>query len=180
MNVAEQNISKSSKAFGDYVWPIIKNVLGGGRIIPVEGMATNDMAQTLDRLSGIDAWQVVGNEEGIRGIASRVQPSGKCWGTFTIRRSIVSGNETEYHKRIRAIFYPDKGLLFPTITIQAYVNKDYQQPVYGVGVIKTKDLFLAALLHEWQTKTVQGGNSMIILPWDKLAKLGYPIRVINA
>lgn len=178
MNRAESQISKSAYAFENHIWPMVKDQLRGGRIMPVEGLYTNEMTQALDRLSGIDAWQVVGGDEGIRGIASRVQPSGTCWGTFTIRRSLASGNETEWHKRIRAIFQPDKGLLFPTITIQAYMAKDYQLPVYGVGIIKTKDLFLAAVLHEWEIKKVSGGNSMMVIPWTELKAFGYSVKVV--
>ena len=172
MTAIQGSISDSTTAFQTHVWPMVNKAIGGGSIIPVEGVNTT-MTNKLDMVSGIDFWQVLGNNEGVRGIASRVQPSGRAWNTFTIRRHLKSGHETEFHKRIRAIFMPEKGLLFPTITIQAYMGVGYSLPVLSIGIIRTKDLYLSLLLNyeRWEVKPVAGGNSMMVLPWGDIVKI---------
>jgi hypothetical protein len=179
MNLVETAIRDSSRAFVEMVWPIIAEELGGGVVVPVEGVTTEAMSKKLDTISGIDAWHVFENNAGIKGIASRVQQDGKCWSTFTIRRHLTSGRETEYHKRMRAIF-GDEGFLYPTTTIQAYVGKGYTYPVYGIGVIETKRLYQAVSFHDcWVEQTCYDGNKFLVVSWDELISKGYDVRVFG-
>jgi hypothetical protein len=176
MNEIERSINKSSRAFMDVVWPVISKYIGGGDIVPVEGVTDESMAQKFDTISGIDAWQIT--DKGIRGIASRVQPQGKSWDTFTIRRSLVSGQKTEWHKRVETIFSQQQGSLYPAVTVQAYMNFNYTEPLYSVACIHTIDLYRAAMLHDdWRVQSVQGGNKMLIIDWDKLADRGFRIKI---
>ena len=68
-------LSNSASDFVNIVWPSISSAegIGGGQIIPVEAVSSNEFASELDVLAGVDAWQIVENNKGVRGIASRVQ-----------------------------------------------------------------------------------------------------------
>ena len=130
------DLSSSSRAFLDCVWPSIKGKCGGGAIKPVEVLHDNDLAKDLDILCGIDVWQTI-DGEGARGIASRVQFGPKNWQTFTIRRSRFNGSRTEYDKRLEAIQSGGR-FIYPYLTCQAYVHDG---ALVGVGLAKTVDIF---------------------------------------
>lgn len=130
------DLSNSSRAFLDCVWPVINEKCGGGNIKPVEVLHDNDLAKDLDILCGIDVWQTI-DGEGARGIASRVQFGQKNWQTFTIRRSRFNGSRTEYDKRLEAIQSGGR-FIYPYLTCQAYV---YDGALVGVGLAKTVDIF---------------------------------------
>lgn len=132
-----QDLKKSSKAFIDVVWPNIKTIAGEGMIVPVESVTAQGFTKQLDMLAGIDFWQVLDN--GMRGIANRVQFGDISWNSFTIRTKRATDSQTEYEKRKNAI-YGQRGLLYPHLTIQSYVAK---KPItfLSAGIIKTKDLF---------------------------------------
>ena len=55
-------LKKSSLHFVEYVWPVIKDSIGGGYIIPVEGVTESNFAKNLDVIAGIDAWQIFSND----------------------------------------------------------------------------------------------------------------------
>lgn len=178
MNSVEAGIVSSSRCFVDVVWPVIRKSLGGGRISPVEGNIASRMQKDLDRISGIDAWHITNGDQGIRGIASRVQPddgrNGFPYNSFTIRRSIRSGGETEYHKRTKALKDTRLGYLFPPVTVQAYVES-YSGPIISVGIIHTDTLYRAVEEYEWKTLTGKDGNTFIVLTWGLLIKRGYKV-----
>lgn len=178
MTSAEVVIGKSASAFLGIVWPVVRGKIGGGELMPVEGHASDAMKKSLDVLAGIDAWQMLGNRQGMRGIASRVQPSGKNWGTFTIRYKLASGADTEFQKRRHAIESAE-GLLFPHLTIQAYLSEGYAAPVHGVGIIRTHDLIIAAMDYDWPVRTCgQDGNQFMFLSWAKLRGIGCDVITI--
>jgi len=182
MNSVERVISLSSGCFVNVVWPVIKTSLGGGRVYPVEGNALNEMQMTLDRVSGIDAWHVMENDEGVRGIASRIQPDdGRHrwpYNSFTIRKSIVSGSDTEYQKRMKAITQPERGYLFPPVTVQAYV-RTYDGPVVSVAIMTTSDLYKSVKDHKWPVVPGADGNKFLAVWWEAIKDLGYKIKVIE-
>lgn len=180
MMYPEDAIRKSSSAFIHWVWPEIRKGIGGGELIPVEGVTTDEMSQKFDTISGIDFWQMMGDEKGIRGIASRCQPIGKNYHTFTIRKSLRSGRETEFHKRMRAIDGDIEGLLYPAITVQAYLDS-YDGPALSIGYIKTRDLFHAVRgLSFPEIRNGMDGNTFIAVDWYRLRQLGYNVRVWEA
>ena len=92
-------------------------MLGGGDLVPVEAVTATAFALELDALAGVDAWQVL-TDVGMRPLGSRVQ-AGWDYRTFSIRYSLRSGHLTEIDKRITAI---RRGLLYPSITVQAYLE----------------------------------------------------------
>lgn len=176
MSRVKKSIKRSSETFINYVWPQVAGAIGGGELIPVEGVTTDKMSEKFDQTSGIDFWQIMPNDKGIRGIANRCQPIGRDHGTFTIRRSLSSGNETEYHKRLRAISGEIESLLYPAITIQAYL-KGHNGPLLSLGCIKTRDLFDAVQKHKWpEIPNKYDGNTFLAISWYKLIKVGYDVK----
>lgn len=146
-------LSNSARDFQNIVWPRISQtpIVGGGRIRPVEAVAEKDFKDELDLLAGIDAWQVQYDPSFMRGIASRVQ-WGTNFGSFTIRTRLPTGNETEFHKRLRAIQCSNDGHLFPHLTIQAYLDV-VGGNLWSAAAIRTVDLIsAAALLVEQRSK----------------------------
>lgn len=131
-----EDLSKSTADFLRVVAPIIEDWTGG-EIQPVEGKTDDDLAQQLDRVAGVDSWNVELGNNLIRGLASRVQWPGKSYDSFTVRYYRRSGVETEYQKRLRAI--RDDGL-YPHWTSQAYLDEKGGN-LLAVGLVRTKDLY---------------------------------------
>lgn len=134
----ESDLKESSKAFLELAWPKISEQIGGGEIMPVETVTDSTFADTLDQLAGIDAWQIFGNRDGIRGIASRMQKD-RNYQSFTVRYRRMHGSETEWAKRLKAID-SGHGALLPYLTIQGYYNTTYHN-LLSVAAIRTLDLF---------------------------------------
>ncbi|WP_157768701.1 hypothetical protein [Paracidovorax avenae] len=131
-------LSDSASDFIEIVWPAISPHIGGGRLLPVEAVSPEDFASELDLMAGIDAWQIVKNNQGMRGIASRVQ-WGSNYQSFSIRYSTPTGAETEYQKRLRAIKNPNEGYLSPHMTIQAFLDSKKGE-LLAVAAIPTRHL----------------------------------------
>jgi len=182
MNDIDIKILKSSNDFLNYVWPKIKVFMGGGIIKSVEGNNDNNYNKNLDTLSGIDMWQILPDNKGMRSIASRVQYKNDEWNikyppnTFTIRYELLSGKQTEINKRIYAIKNEDQDIAYPALTIHSYLSYN-GPPLYSAAWIKTKDLFIASEKYKniWRIQPVKGGNKMQILQWTRLECLGYKI-----
>ena len=138
-NNATVNITDSAHDFIRVVWPAIKLKCGGGELIPVETVTDSKFTKLLDMKAGIDAWQLH-RKNGVRSLASRIQ-----WGckfkSFTQRASIISGAETEIHKRLKT-FRNKNGYLFPYLTIQAYLCAPRREgELIYVCIVKTEDLY---------------------------------------
>lgn len=176
-----RNMAESASIFRDLVWPAMSPMMGGGELLPVE--STSDrMRDVLDRLAGIDAWQVI-DELGVRGIASRVQWVGvgqRPWDTFTVRYALANGYETEFAKRLRAIDHHEHGLLFPHHTVQAYLEGRGDQCVglLSAAVVDTRILIrhvsscLTSQAPRCFKRVVAGGNTMVVVPWSHLEAIG--------
>lgn len=145
MNYSERvtkNISDSASDFLNVVWPAFKDVpgVGGGEILPMETEKDVALAKELDRRAGVDAWQLMDGQTGMRAIASRVN-----WGTdyrnFTVRYRYGGGTESEYFKRLYAIENPELGLAKPHLTIQAFVSERGGE-LLSAAAIPTEDLIL--------------------------------------
>jgi hypothetical protein len=182
MRAVELAIRDSAVDFRDVVWPAIAPALGGGTLDPLEGIMDNDTAQRFDMLAGVDAWQWLPSGVGVRGLASRVQWHDPAWrmawppNTFTVRRSLASGNDTEFWKRLHAIERKDEGLVYPHLTIQAYLDAR-GGPVNTVAAIRTEDLIRSIDPRPGGTRwtAVRGGNTMFIARWDELVAAGVPL-----
>jgi hypothetical protein len=159
--------------FINRVNPILKD---NYKMIQTENMS-NDLAQLLDKLSGIDA--VMFNNNGVSGVGLRMQQYKDKHGnyiafhTFTIRYSRSTGTETEYTKRKRQI-YGLEPTFYPHYTMQAYFdgNKD----LISGAFCKTKSIFDAAIKFEpfekrgavyLQTNKFDG-NQFIVVPYTEI------------
>jgi hypothetical protein len=155
-------ISESSRDFLRFVWPAIGAEFG--EVIPVETVTANSFAAELDRRAGIDIW-LVGNDEHMRGLASRVQWVDKSWDTFTIRIRSRYGNPTEYHKRKGEIATP--GAISPYYVTQGYVNRDRER-LLGAAIARMPDV-IAAIDHELgYCKSNGDGTEFYVIPWAAL------------
>ncbi len=163
------------------VWPVVRERIGGGRLLTVEGHADDLMRKHLDTLAGIDGWQVM-NDHGMRGLASRIQylsPNDTVWESHTVRSKRDSGAKTELEKRMEAIQHPENGLLYPHLTIQAYLEKPRREGgLICLGIIRTTDLFdyLSKHQHVIQPRRTTNAEFYPVF-WDKLRKAGYRIAI---
>lgn len=171
-----QNLKRSSRDFLEVVWPNIKNYIGDGEIRPVECVSTDNFADDLDLIAGIDAWQIIRDRNVIRGLASRVQ-WGSAYNNFSIRFQLKSGAPTEFEKRLYAINNQTEGYIYPHLTIQAFIDQNGK--LISAGIIETKELILFAehLVKESQKPppfsntqdfgfmTAPGGNQFIYISW---------------
>jgi hypothetical protein len=126
-------LKRSSQQFKEILQADILDKLHGEFEI-VEGVTVEKMARLLDVLGGVDVWHV-DHENGMRGIALRIQTTSKNWHTFTIRNKRDSGAKTEYEKRKNAI---NNNYIYPYLTIQAYINNE-NRPV-SWAVARTADI----------------------------------------
>lgn len=169
-----KDLKESSKRFVNVVQPKLKDVLKGEFNI-VEGVTIEEMAKILDTLAGIDVWHI-DSLRGIRGIASRIQPSNKNWHTFTIRHKRKSGAMTEYQKRKYAI---ENNYLYPYLTLQAYTTKDDKLIAYAMA--RTKDIF--EMIDKGHYKTNNTGDDQIgqasffIVDWYDMRNKEYKIII---
>lgn len=140
-----QVMTDSAQDFRALVWPRIAStpLVNGGEIRPVELLTADQLPIPVDTLAGIDAWQVSHRQGFMRGIASRVQ-WGVCYSSFTIRTRSVFGQETELHKRWRALQHSADGYLYPHLTVQAYVDQR-QGKLLAAAAIRTRCLIEAAI-----------------------------------
>ncbi len=151
--------------------PFYKQVLThikGDALISVEAHDSK-LAKMFDMHSGIDAVHMVYGQ--LRTVALRVQWVTN-YRTFTIRYKRRSGAITEYDKRKFAI-HSDKGLLYPYLTIQAYLDKrDNATTVLSCCIVKTIDLYryIEENLSKLKTKPCPEGNQFLIVEFKELSK----------
>lgn len=155
--------------------PVIKQLLNGGEILPVEG-SDDEVCKMLDLTCGIDYFHVYSN--GLTwGIASRMQPNcSKGWNTFTVRMKRESGAKTEYEKRKFAI---DHNGEYPFLTMQGYFDRNNN--VISLAIAKTVDVMncvendIGYYRHTGQDKT--GQAEFYVIPWDKMKQAGYKVLI---
>lgn len=155
----------SINLFVEKVWPVIQDHTDYKALTIVEG-ATDPTLHILDQLAGIDYYMMT--EEGaLASLASRVQSDGNDWQTFTIRRSCISRQVTEWQKRVDA-YLSDH--VRPTYTSQAYMKGD---EILSMALIRTDDLIRVALSlkekRQLPDQTVSDGAFWYV-PWHKLER----------
>lgn len=188
MNIAvAERLSESSQNFNRLIKTDLEATLRG-QLEVVEGVTVTEIAKNLDILAGIDIWYIH-RLNGMRGIASRIQPSDRSWDTFTIRHKRESGAKTEYEKRKSAI--KDK-YLYPYLTLQAYVKKDGSRLI-SYGLARTEDIlkYCDSILERYDFDVSRipkrfynrtgnkevGQASFFIVHWDDFEKAGYKIVI---
>ncbi len=184
-NEVAKDLSRSAKAFLEIVWPVIRDSVGGGELVPVESVTAEGFTKELDQLAGIDAWQIIRADGIMRGIASRVQwVKSNPYNSFTIRKSRTSGAITEYEKRLLAMKKRRLGALFPGVTVQAYLEEQTDK-LLSVAHINTYDLFHFVYYGKpgfdyIEKPNKQDGNVFICAFWRKLQDSRVMVTVIGS
>lgn len=179
-----RDMSNSTRAFIEVVWPALAPVLGGdSEYLPIEGSAGQELAEHLDMIAGIDGFQIRSDRLFMRGIATRVQwirQGYKPYDTFSVRVSRPSGGTTERDKRLIAVQFRGHGPLFPDLTIQAYLREKTNE-LLSVGVVKTVDLFRCVQKHPSGIRRAagNGGEQFEAYPFEYLRERGYQVKVIR-
>jgi len=185
-----RQMRKSAEDFAYIVWPRIGPRVGGGKVIFSELVAADgSLLSSQDIEAGVDAWQLLGNSMGMRGIASRVQWCDKSYRTFTIRYRTRHGNQTEWQKRVMAISHDRDGILYPALTIQAYMTG---KVLLEAGAIRTKELFRFAFPMVRQAEKTQifkpplfqtngaDGNMFCVVRWVDLVRSAVDVVIVGA
>jgi len=145
----------------------------GGKMETVEGLP-HSLTQKLDIAAGIDAvYEPPGC--GPYGLALRIQ-YGKNYESFTVRCQRESGAKTEFTKRQESF---QKGGLAPTLTLQAYIDRERSRLLAG-AVARTVDILQCIELGHCD-KHVTGASEIgraafYSVSWNTLDKLGMPCR----
>jgi hypothetical protein len=174
-------LSASATAFRDLVWPAIAAGCGGGVLVPMEGVAESVFASKVDRLSGVDAWQIIEAKGVMRSIASRVQ-FGRAYASFTIRETLANGGETELGKRLLALHEKHRGWLLPALTVQGYVSSSRGGALLYAAVAYSEELYKhidAGGDHDCRTNP-DDGNTFVVLWVDRLKAAGIKINEVEA
>jgi hypothetical protein len=174
-------MTESAAALQDVIWPLVGPLVGGGRLVPVETVTSAGFTKELDLLAGVDAWQII-DDRGMRGLASRVQFDDRDWSTFTIRKRLPSGRETEWHKRLRWYNDRDRGWLGPHLTCQAYTRRATEglEPI-SAAIVRTRDIVGAIQLgHSYERTNRADRNVMACIDWAELERIGAEIRIWRA
>lgn len=131
-----KDMTETEKRFEDIIIPFLQDHGCKGEWVSSEGMSHLDndsrLKQMFDLYCGID-WFLI-NKKKVNGYAVRIQPGGKDWRSFTIRKSRRSGTETEIDKLISA---RESGSIMPKYHLQCYLDDD---KVLAVYIVKTLDL----------------------------------------
>lgn len=167
-NAWQKDLSDSVIALNKIKNIITENLISG-TIHTIE-QSDNEILMKLDIKSGIDF--IVEKEEGLQGIASRVQ-WGKAWDTFTIRAVRCTGSETELSKRLRQI---DGGYFYPAYTMQAYFDNRESNNLLSIGVVKTKDLYTLLKNKPHLFSKQKSDNEFLFISFDDYAKEGLAIK----
>jgi len=151
----KDDLARSNCAFLNVVWPEISVACGGGEISQVDISEKSKIECKLDMSCGIDFLQTT--ETGCKGIAVRVQFGCVDWGTFTIRKERFSGAKTEFQKRTQAI-KSDGEIIYPHITIHAYVSGQDDSELVNAYVAKTKNIFSAISEGKYEVKSTTNAS----------------------
>jgi hypothetical protein len=184
--------------FGTVICPLLAKWLGGGRLFPVEkledppGRLLCGIPEHFDALSTCEILDLgahidylyQGTDRSLRGIAARAQEWRPDWAsrwpfdTFTLRqRPRNAGAEVEADHIRRALARLDEGVMFPGLTVQAYLHNGCLD---SLGMVRTADLYRTVDCPPVGFKLpspqpVQGGNWMQAVPWAELERFGVPI-----
>lgn len=156
----QEDATKSLWAFDNAITPALHS-MGVKEVYSTE-THDNALAKFLDQETGIDAMIVTPNDA-THPVACRTQ-FGKCYGSFTLRRSRPSGAPTEYDKIKKA---KQADSLRPKYHIQAYITGDKAT----VAMANTDDIVAYADAHPCEWLKTQDGETFFVIPWRKLDKV---------
>jgi len=171
-----KDMRRSQVAFLGHVWPVVADLIGGGEVISMES-SDDRLRRLFDSTSGIDAWQYR-DGVGMWGIASRVQPIGRDYSSFTVRDRRRSGARTEFEKLWEAV-NADDGRVAPYWFVQAYMNTE-STSLLSVGVARMRSVleFIRIDCDEQDKRTCHdGSSSFFVARWDRMMSLGFDVQV---
>jgi len=165
-NDFKKDLKKANKLFlnnKDYFIKKLKCI----DIYSIEDM-DNNILNMLDISAGVDL--LLKDNYGLKTIANRIQQSEKSWDSFTIRYSRFTGSKTEFEKRMYAI---ENNYMYPTLTIQSYINKEGK--ILNYSVIETKKLYkyVKDNFDNLQIRETYDGNKFLVIPFSKISHLEY-------
>lgn len=173
----ERDMRKSQSSFLGQVWPAIGHMIGGGGVVSMELSEDRELRALLDTKGGVDAWQVC-DAGGLYAIASRVQPVGFDFSTFTVRRTRAkSGAATEWDK-ISAAVHANDGRVCPKWTIHAYTDR-HGKELLSCAAVLTSDLvrhieIFCDIGKDTRTNR-KDGNQFWVVSWDSVKMHACPI-----
>lgn len=156
----KEDSAKSLWALDNVITPALHS-MGVKEVYSTENH-DNGLEKFLDQETGIDAL-IVSDDGTTYPAACRIQ-FGKCYESFTLRRSRPSGAPTEYDK-IKNAKQADS--LRPKYHIQAYITGDKAT----VAMANTDDIVAYADAHPCEWLKTQEGETFFVIPWRKLDKV---------
>ena len=171
MTAIERSIKKSSQSFLSVVWPVLQEVIDGD-VMPIEGVIDSTLSGLIDMQTGIDVFHI--HNSGIRGLASRVQPYGKSWDMFTVRRDKSGNNNTEYQKRKYAIETGNS--LYPQLTSHAYLSQDSMELI-SVALAYTEDIIKMIDNDMHQDIKRAGNETFFCVGWWDMRSVSHDVQV---
>lgn len=156
----KEDATKSLWTFNNVLTPALHS-MGVKEVYSTENHDSG-LEKFLDQETGIDAL-IVSDDGTTYPAACRIQ-FGKCYESFTLRRSRPSGAPTEYYKLHRA---KKMGGLMPTYHVQAFIETDKAK----VAIAETVDLLKYADAHPCEWLKTQEGETFYVIPWHKLDKV---------
>lgn len=175
-----QRWSASAQAFPRFAWPAIGPLIGGGRLVNVEGAdVLTEVHETLDILGGVDYIQVDPDDVPF-GIASRVQFTDAPYDTFTLRRTLASGRLTELARRLVSYERIHHEPIGPRWFVQSYVSLSDPQRLLSAAAIPMKYLLAQYLCgrpgQSWYVNAPGAGDAeFVYMRWSEFPSYWAPI-----
>lgn len=170
---AVQRMQLAQRAFRELVAPAVIDVLGGGKLTPVELAAGG---RELDVVAGIDYWHLDTARGQMFGLAVRIQDGVKHnRPNFTVRKTLTSGNATEYDKRVRQM---QSGAIRPMWACQAYIDFGRWCLLRGAVAPQDKLIELAPRIG-YELVNREDGNTFLSVAWSGLKQCGVDVRVFT-
>lgn len=174
----QSDLSDSAQCFERIVYPVIRGLIGGGRLISVESIADSHLALLLDRCAGLD-WIQITNDGYLRGLSSRIQ-FGRDYGTFTIRRKRSNDHRTEYERLRYLSNNNNRGYITSGLTIQSYVSDRHRGRLLSCAIAYTHDLNQYILEHDnLPVRRAPDGNEFCVISWHDLAIAHVPVKIVR-
>lgn len=173
-----RDMKRSNTSFESVVWPAVSHLIGGGELISMEDSDDN-LKRLFDATSGIDAWQYR-DGVGMWGVASRVQPIGRDYASFTVRHRRRSGARTEFEKLWEAV-NNDDGRVKPHWFIQAYMDVDSSR-LLSVGVARMRSVleFVRSHCDEGDQRPCGDGSAWFwVAKWDRMLRRGFDVMIVR-
>lgn len=162
-----------SGQFWRSIWPVLEQAMWPGAALASTEMCACPVCKMLDRRAAIDGL-ILQPSGAVEPFAARIQPD-DGWRTFTVRRAIPSGGQTEFDK------LNHWGSLVPTWHIHAYTPSARGNG--AIGVVESAALTHAMLALQIEIKQNRADGTLFsVVPWNRLGSLvdviAFPMEAI--